>query len=51
MIRQGYTKSAAAVDEEVRKRHEMLRRRPGGDGPQPPNENKRGRTKPPPDFD
>ena len=54
MLREGYTKPAAAIDEEVRKRHELLRRRPGGDGPQPPdhpNGNKRRRPKPPPDFD
>jgi hypothetical protein len=54
MLREGSTKSAAEVEEEVAKRHELLRRRPGGDEPkQPPNPNgnKRGRTKPPPDFD
>ena len=53
MLLQGYTKSAATIEEEVAKRHEVLRRRPGGDGPLPPspNGNKRNRPKPPPDFD
>jgi hypothetical protein len=49
MLREGYTKSAAAIEEEVAKRHEALRRRPGGEGPQPPNP-KRSRPKPPPDL-
>jgi hypothetical protein len=35
MLRQGFTKSAAAVDEEVRKRHEALRARPPDDTPPP----------------
>jgi hypothetical protein len=49
LLREGYTRSAAAVEEEVSKRHEALRRRPGGEGPQPPN-HKHGRPKPPPDL-
>jgi len=50
MLRQGYTKSAAAVEEEVRKRHESLRQRPAADAQLPNNTNGRrqGRQKPPP---
>jgi len=50
MLRQGYTTPAEAVEEEVRKRHEALRRRPGDDAPLPINTNGRrnGRQKPPP---
>jgi len=53
MMLQGSTKSAAAVEEEVAKRHALLRRRPGGDEPKQPHPdgNKRGRTKLPPDVD
>jgi hypothetical protein len=35
MLREGYTKSAAEVEEEVRKRHQALRQRPPGDDPLP----------------
>ena len=35
MLREGYTKSAAAIEEEVRKRHQALRQRPPGDDPLP----------------
>jgi hypothetical protein len=45
MLREGYTTPAAAVEEEVRKRHEALRRRPDGNGQQG---NGTGRVKPPP---
>jgi hypothetical protein len=48
MLRLGFTTAAAAVEEEVRKRHEALRRRPGGDTPQT-NGNRRGRLHPPPE--
>jgi hypothetical protein len=41
MIFQGFTKSAAAVDEEVRKRHESLRARPPDDTPPPLNTNRK----------
>ena len=53
MMLEGSTKSAAAVEEEVAKRHALLRRRPGGDEPKQPHPdgNKRGRTKLPPDVD
>jgi hypothetical protein len=54
MLREGYTKPAAAIEEEVRKRHELLRRRPAGDGPPPsdhPTGNRRGRNKPQPPND
>jgi hypothetical protein len=47
MIRQGYTKSAAAVDEEVRKRHGLLRQRPPDEPPPTPGTGRRGRVKPP----
>jgi hypothetical protein len=51
MLLQGYTTLAQAVDEEVRKRHELLRQRPASDAPPPPhtNGNRRGRPKPPPE--
>jgi hypothetical protein len=41
MLNLGYTKSAAAVEEEVRKRHEALRARPDDDGPPPIHSNGR----------
>ena len=49
MLRQGYTTTAKAVEEEVRKRHEALRARPPSDTPPPitTNGNRRGRNKPP----
>jgi hypothetical protein len=49
MLLQGYTTSAQAVDESVRKRHEALRQRPASDTPPPTttNGNRRSRTKPP----
>jgi hypothetical protein len=45
MLRDGVTIPAAAVEEAVRKRHEALRSRPPGNGPQG---NGTGRVKPPP---
>jgi hypothetical protein len=51
MLREGITKPAAAIEEEVRKRHEALRSRPAGDGPPPsdhPTGNRRSRNKPQP---
>jgi hypothetical protein len=50
MLREGYTKPAAAIEEEVAKRHEALRARPASDAPPPPHTtgNRRGRVKPPP---
>ena len=49
MLRQGYTTTATAVEEEVSKRHEALRARPASDTPPPitTNGNRRSRTKPP----
>ena len=41
MLREGYTKPAAAIEEEVRKRHELLRQRPPDDAP--PTTHTRGR--------
>jgi hypothetical protein len=41
MLREGYTKSAAEVEEEVAKRHEALRARPPDDAPPPLNTNRR----------
>ena len=41
MLREGYTKPAAAIEEEVRKRHEMLRARPPDDTPPPLHTNRR----------
>jgi Type IV secretory system Conjugative DNA transfer len=41
MLREGYTKPAAAIEEEVRKRHEFLRRRPDDDTPPPLQTNSR----------
>jgi hypothetical protein len=58
MLREGYTTPAAVVEEEVRKRHEALRRRPAGDGHPHEQEhgnrthtngNRRSRPQPPPD--
>src|SRR5205823_2594784 len=43
MLRQGYTRSAAAVEEEVRKRHEALRARPDEDNPPTTHANERRR--------
>jgi hypothetical protein len=58
MLAEGVTKSAVAVEEEVRKRHEALRQRPPGDRPPPLNDNGkrppttgRGRSKHPPTND
>jgi hypothetical protein len=58
MLRQGFTTPAAAVEEEVRKRHEALRQRPPGDTPPPLHDNGnrqpttgRGRSKHPPTND
>ena len=50
MLRDGLTKDAAAIEEEVRKRHELLRQRPASDAPPPPHTNGRrnGRQKPMP---
>jgi hypothetical protein len=49
MLLEGYTKSAAACDEEVAKRHELLRQRPASDNPPllHTNGSRRGRGKPP----
>ena len=47
MLREGYTKSAAAVEEEVKKRHEQLRQRPADVPPPTPTNGRRGRVKPP----
>ena len=47
MLREGYTKSAAAVEEEVKKRHEQLRQRPPDVPPPTPTNGRRGRVKPP----
>jgi hypothetical protein len=47
MLREGYTKSAAAVEEEVSKRHEALRQRPADVSPPTPGNGRRGRVKPP----
>jgi len=41
MLSQGYTVPAAAVEEEVRKRHEALRARPDDDAPPPLHSNSR----------
>jgi hypothetical protein len=44
MVHDGVTKPAAVVEEEVRKRHELLRQRPPGDAPPPTQTTgKRGR--------
>jgi Type IV secretion-system coupling protein DNA-binding domain len=44
MLRDGVTKPAAAIEEEVRKRHEALRQRPPGEAPPPKHTNgRRGR--------
>ena len=50
MIREGYTKSAAEVEEEVRKRHEALRARPPGVVPpiRATGRNSRGKQPPQP---
>ena len=45
MLLQGYTKSAAEVEEEVRKRHEALRARPDDDNPPPLHSNERRRPR------
>ena len=49
MLNQGYTTPAQEVEESVRKRHELLRSRPGSDTQMPLNTNGRrqGRQKPP----
>jgi hypothetical protein len=47
MLREGYTKSAAAVEEEVAKRHGQLRQRPADEPPPIPTNGRRGRVKPP----
>ena len=47
MLREGYTKSAAAVEEEVAKRHGQLRQRPADESPPIPTNGRRGRVKPP----
>ena len=41
----GYMKSAAAIEEEVRKRHEALRARPDDDAPPPLHSNERRRPR------
>ena len=55
MLREGVTKPAAVIEEEVRKRHETLRQRPPGDTPPPlhdsgnrPSTPGRGSSKRPP---
>jgi hypothetical protein len=45
MLREGYTKSAEAIEEEVRKRHEALRARPDDDNPPPLHSNERRRPR------
>jgi hypothetical protein len=42
---QGYTRSAAEVEEEIRKRHEALRARPDDDNPPPLHSNERRRPR------
>jgi hypothetical protein len=46
MLREGVTRSAHAIEEEVRKRHEALRQRPP-DVPPTPGTGRRPRVKPP----
>jgi hypothetical protein len=50
LLREGVTLPAAAIEEEVRKRHELLRSRPDSDTPPPKRSNRRknGQQNPPP---
>jgi hypothetical protein len=47
MLRDGVTLPAAAIEEQVRKRHELLRQRPPDVPPSTPTNARRGRVRPP----